>query len=61
MKQFILAVDTWKNGQMDLEWAQVEHIGCTAQEIMLWSLRRRKRESREPVSIGTSGGMRIVF
>lgn len=34
MKQFILAVDALKNGQMDLECAQVEHIGCTAQDIV---------------------------
>ena len=33
MRQYVLAVDAVKNGQMSLEWAQSEFIGCTAWDI----------------------------
>jgi hypothetical protein len=34
VKQFVLAIDAVKNGRMSLERAQIEFIGCTAQDII---------------------------
>ena len=34
VKQFVLAIDAVKNGQMTLDEAQVEFIGCTARDII---------------------------
>ncbi len=34
VRQFVLAIDAVKNGQMSLDEAEVEFIGCTAQDVI---------------------------